>query len=68
MGLLDSVLGGVLGQRDAAQAGGGNPKLMLALGLLAMLAARHQGRRRGAGRPAESQGGACSAAGACWVA
>lgn len=57
MGLLDSVLGGVLGQRDAAQAGGGNPKLMLALGLLAMLAARHQGAGEAQAGQAESQGG-----------
>lgn len=51
MGLLDSVLGGVLGQTNPAQAGesgqsGMNPKMMLALGLLAMLAMR--GRQDGA--------------------
>jgi len=49
MGLLDSVLGGVLGQlggqRQDGQPGGGgglNPKLMMALGLLAMMAMRHK--------------------------
>jgi len=48
MGLLDSVLGGVLGQLGGArgengqggQAGGLDPKLMMALGLLATLAMR----------------------------
>ncbi|KWR75677.1 YidB family protein [Cupriavidus sp. IDO] len=49
MGLLDSVLGGVLGQLGGARqgegesAGGLNPKLMMALGLLAMLAMRSKG-------------------------
>ncbi|MHA7681822.1 YidB family protein [Cupriavidus sp. PET2-C1] len=45
MGLLDSVLGGVLGQRGSGEAGAGglNPKMMMALGLLAMLAMRHKG-------------------------
>lgn len=46
MGLLDSVLGGVLGQlggqHQQGQPGGMNPKLMMALGLLAMLAMRHK--------------------------
>lgn len=47
MGLLDSVLGGVLGQlggQHGEQSGGGlNPKMMMALGLLAMMAMRHKG-------------------------
>jgi uncharacterized protein YidB (DUF937 family) len=50
VGILDNVLGGVLGhlgqgrQGDAAGAAGGlNPKMMLALGLLAMLAMRSKG-------------------------
>jgi len=49
MGLLDSVLGGVLGQLGGARqgegedAGGLSPKLMMALGLLAMMAMRHHG-------------------------
>jgi len=47
------MLGGVLGQRDTAQAGAANPKLMLALGLLAMLAAHRQG---GGAAPQESGG------------
>lgn len=44
MGLLDSVLGGVLGQMGGKTEGQGglNPKLMLALGLLAMMAMRHK--------------------------
>lgn len=45
MGLLDSVLGGVLGQmggQQQGQSGGMNPKLMMALGLLAMLAMRNK--------------------------
>lgn len=46
MGLLDSVLGGVLGQlggqHQGGQPSGVNPKLMMALGLLAMLAMRHK--------------------------
>ncbi|WP_454056172.1 YidB family protein [Cupriavidus sp. Marseille-Q8015] len=55
MGLLDSMLGGVLGQLGGQQqdgqaaAGGLNPKLMMALGLLAMLAMRNKG---GHGAPA----------------
>ncbi|CAG9176353.1 hypothetical protein LMG23992_03248 [Cupriavidus laharis] len=49
MGLLDSVLGGVLGQLggtrqgEGESAGGLDPKLMMALGLLAMMAMRHKG-------------------------
>jgi uncharacterized protein YidB (DUF937 family) len=58
MGLLDSVLGGVLGQlgggQHGEQAGGGlNPKMMMALGLLAMMAMRHKGQ--------EADGGVASA-------
>ena len=53
MGLLDSVLGGVLGQlggQHGEQSGGGlNPKLMMALGLLAMMAMRHKGQEADAG-------------------
>ncbi|PWK36263.1 YidB family protein [Cupriavidus plantarum] len=47
MGLLDSVLGGVLGgnaQHPGGQGAGGlDPKIMMALGLLAMLAMRNKG-------------------------
>lgn len=52
MGLLDSVLGGVLGQRGSGEAGAGglNPKMMMALGLLAMLAMRHKGAEGSPGR------------------
>lgn len=67
MGLLDSVLGGVLGQLGGAQkgdgqgqgAGGLDPKIMMALGLLAMMAMRH----KGGGDPNAVDAGAAGAPG-----
>ena len=65
MGLLDSVLGGVLGQLGGARqgegegesAGGLNPKLMMALGLLAMMAMRHKGEAtEGGAQPGHDDG------------
>ena len=58
MGLLDSVLGGVLGQLGNARgeegsAGGLNPKLMMALGLLAMLAMRNRSQESGSAAPVD---------------
>ncbi len=57
MGLLDSMLGGVLGGKTGEGQGGLNPKLMMALGLLAMMAMRHKGG-------GEAQAGAAADAGA----
>ncbi|CAG2159156.1 YidB family protein [Cupriavidus numazuensis] len=64
MGLLDSVLGGVLGQLGGARqgegeaaAGGLNPKLMMALGLLAMMAMRHKSGAAGDPAPATTDDG-----------
>ncbi|SPA50972.1 YidB family protein [Cupriavidus taiwanensis] len=63
MGLLDSVLGGVLGQlggarTESGQAGGLDPKLMMALGLLATLAmrSRAQGGDAAGDAPAADDG------------
>ncbi|SOZ36016.1 YidB family protein [Cupriavidus neocaledonicus] len=63
MGLVDSVLGGVLGQLGGAraengQAGGLDPKLMMALGLLATLAMRRraQGSDAAGDAPAADDG------------
>ncbi|WP_439683538.1 DUF533 domain-containing protein [Cupriavidus oxalaticus] len=58
MGLLDSVLGGVLGQLGNARgeegSGGGlNPKLMMALGLLAVLAMRNRSQESGSAAPVD---------------
>lgn len=64
MGILDNVLGGVLGQLGQGQpgqpggaAGGLDPKMMLALGLLAMLAMRGRG-----GNPQRDMAGDADAA------
>lgn len=66
MGILDNVLGGVLGQLGQGQqgnaggAGGMNPKMMLALGLLAMLASRGRGGNPQRDTAGADEGGALS--------
>ncbi|VVD97051.1 hypothetical protein PMO31116_01910 [Pandoraea morbifera] len=49
MGILDSILGGAAGNEAGGNSGGGNTKMLLLMGLLAMIASRSGG--------AQGQGG-----------